>query len=65
MSIRESVPGPVRAIYAVRQTVARYPIIVFIHPLGGHFSHSCFPPKVDLQPFVAIVCTCAPDSCFT
>ena len=65
MSIRESVPGPVRAIHAVRQTITRYPSIAAIPPLGGHFSHGCFPPKVDLQPFVAIVCTCAPTSCFT
>ena len=60
MSIRESVPGLVRAIHAVRQTVARYPIIVVILSLSGYFSYGCFPPKVDLQPFVTIVCTCAP-----
>ena len=60
MSIRESVPGPVRAIHTVRQTVTRYPIIAVIPSLSGYFSYGCFPPKVDLQPFVTIVCTCAP-----
>ena len=60
MSIRKSVPRPVRAVHTIRQTVARQPVIGVIPPLSSHFCNRCFPLKVDLQPFVTIVCTCAP-----
>ena len=65
MSIRESVPGPVRTIHTVRQTVARHTVLTVISPLSRHFCHSCFPPKIDLQPLVAIISTCAPGPAFT
>ena len=55
MSIRESVPGPMRAIHTVGQTVARHLVVSVIPPLSRHFCHCCFPPKVHLQPFVNIV----------
>ena len=59
-SIRKSVPRPVRAVHTIRQTVARQPVIAVIPPLSSHFCNRCFTLKVDLQPFVTIVCTCAP-----
>ena len=55
MSISESVPGPVSAIHTKRQTVTRHPVVTVIHSLSRHFGYRSFPPKVDLQPLVAVV----------
>ena len=59
-SITESVPGPMRAIYTVGQTVTRYSLVSIVPPLCGHFSNFRFPPKVNLQPFITIVSARAP-----
>lgn len=59
-SINKSVPGPMRSITTVEQTVARYSIVSIIPPLSRHLSNCCFPPKVNLQPFIAIVSARAP-----
>ena len=65
VSIRKSVPGPVSAIHAVCQTVARHPLVRIVPPLGRQFGHCSFPPEGNLQPLVAIVTLCAPSSCFS
>ena len=60
VSINKSVPGPMRSINTVRQTVARYSLIPIIPPLSRNFGNCCFPPKVNLQPFITIVSARAP-----
>ena len=65
MPISKSVPGPVSSIHAVGQTVARHPIITVIPPLSRYFGHCSFPPKVHLQPLVAIVPARAPGTGLT
>lgn len=55
MSIGESVPGPMRAIHAIGQTVAHHPLVSVIPPLSHHFGNCGLPPKVNLQPLVPIV----------
>ena len=60
VSISKSVPGPMRSISTVRQTVARYSLATVIPPLSRHFSNCCFPSKVNLQPFITIVSARAP-----
>ena len=60
VSINKSVPGPMRSIGTVGQTVARYSLVSIIPPLSRNFSNCCFPPKVNLQPFITIVSARAP-----
>ena len=60
VSINKSVPGPMRAIHTVGQTVARYSLVTIIPPLSRHIINCCFPPKVNLKPFIAIVSSRAP-----
>ena len=65
MAINESVPGPMRSIRAVGQTVACHPPVSIIPPLSRHFAHCGFPPKVNLQPLVTIVSARAPGPSLT
>ena len=60
VSINKSVPGPMRSIGTVGQTVARYSLVSIIPPLSRNFGNCCFPPKVNLQPFITIVSARAP-----
>ena len=55
LSIGESVPGPMRTIHTVGQTVTHHPVITVISSLSGHFAHCGFPSKVNLQPLVGII----------
>lgn len=55
LSIRESVPGPVRTIHTVGQTITHHPVVTVIPPLSHHFAHCGFPSKVNLQPLVGII----------
>ena len=65
VSINKSVPSPMRSISTIRQTVARYSLVTVIPPLSRHFSNCCFPPKVNVQPFITIVSARAPRPCLT
>ena len=60
LSIRESVPDPMRAVHTVGQTVARHPVVTVIPPLSYDLAHCGFQPEFNLQPLVAIVFVCTP-----
>lgn len=66
-SIRESIPGPVRTIHTVGQSITHHPVVAVIPPLSRHFAHCGFPSKFNLQPLVGIIFarTPGPDSTLT
>ena len=55
LSIGESVPGPMRAVHTVGQTVTHHPVITVIPSLSRHFADCGFPSKINLQPLVGII----------